>query len=479
MRRLVAFVVVVLIVATNAAGSVYDFSRVSPSGHTLFYKIQYGHAVVVAEMFAMDQVRFTPEHEPAGHLVIPATVSYNNQTYNVTRITGYVFSYCTSLTGVTIPSTIDSIGDGAFRGCVNLRTFISQAVNPPTLQSSQCFLGVSFLDLTVPVGCVSSYRSSGWNTVASSIHEPLPDMFELSLTSSDTACGTIVGAGLFPVDSVVSFWALPSFGCAFGGWSDGATSNLRHITITTDTSITAYFYPASGGVVHDTVAIGGTEIASDTLYLDTLIVYDTIVEPHYWFIHDTVYAYITQYVHDTIPDTVVVPVHDTVIATVYRYVYDTIYVDTLLVPVHDTIVAVVDHYVYDTLVVPVHDTVIAVVTQYVYDTFYLDREVHDTLYFVDTVYLYDTVYSIDTVFIHDTIYVPSIYLPDVEGDKIVVTARHRMLHVEAPAGLPVRVFDSVGRQIAITDGGGDIPLPSAGVYIVRIAEAVSRRVAVR
>ena len=54
-------------------------------------------------------------NEYSGSVVIPETVTYNGTTYSVTSIGYYAFSSCPSLTSVTIPESVKSIGDGA--GC--------------------------------------------------------------------------------------------------------------------------------------------------------------------------------------------------------------------------------------------------------------------------------------------------------------------------------------------------------------------------
>lgn len=80
-----------------------------------------------------------------GALVIPASITYNNQTYDVTNIestafsyngfitsvdihapiteTGSMFSGCTSLTSVSLPETVTTIGSYAFSGCTSLASF--------------------------------------------------------------------------------------------------------------------------------------------------------------------------------------------------------------------------------------------------------------------------------------------------------------------------------------------------------------------
>ena len=55
-----------------------------------------------------------------GNVNIPLTVKYGNQTYNVTSISNYAFVYCSNLTSVTIPTSIEFIGSAAFRYCEKL-----------------------------------------------------------------------------------------------------------------------------------------------------------------------------------------------------------------------------------------------------------------------------------------------------------------------------------------------------------------------
>ena len=49
-------------------------------------------------------------NEYTGDVTIPATVTYNGKTYSVTSIDGLAFYECSSLTSVTIPNSVTSIG---------------------------------------------------------------------------------------------------------------------------------------------------------------------------------------------------------------------------------------------------------------------------------------------------------------------------------------------------------------------------------
>lgn len=110
-----------------------------------------------------------------------------------TSIGGWgTFTSCTSLTSVTIPDTVTSIGQGAFFGCSNLTninipsgvtsidgsaflqctsltSITVNAVTPPTLGASNVFDG-STCPIYVPCESVEAYKSaSGWSTYADRI----------------------------------------------------------------------------------------------------------------------------------------------------------------------------------------------------------------------------------------------------------------------------------------------------------------------
>ena len=96
----------------------YDFSVVSPSGHTLYYEIISG-TTNVGVVRPGTGSRY--DNYISGNVVIPATVSYNGTTYNVTelRTVSYFGSFrdCSGLTSITIPNSVTSIGSSAFSNC--------------------------------------------------------------------------------------------------------------------------------------------------------------------------------------------------------------------------------------------------------------------------------------------------------------------------------------------------------------------------
>ena len=105
----------------------YDFSAVSPSGDTLYYKINPGGttvSVVAPNFINYEYCDWNGYTCPTDTLLIPASVSNGLTSYSVTSIGVCAFNACTSLSSVTIPNSITTIGDYAFFGCTSLASVV-------------------------------------------------------------------------------------------------------------------------------------------------------------------------------------------------------------------------------------------------------------------------------------------------------------------------------------------------------------------
>ena len=101
MKKLLSFFLALLATTTLWA---YDFQ----SGD-LYYNIISNSAPYTVEV--------SDARSSITTAIIPETVAYNGTTYSVTGIGDYTFSGCYSLTSITIPNCITSIGHFAFEGC--------------------------------------------------------------------------------------------------------------------------------------------------------------------------------------------------------------------------------------------------------------------------------------------------------------------------------------------------------------------------
>ena len=107
----------------------YDFSAVSPSEHTLYYKIlseKDKTVAVTSQIHENVAIPYETGMDPVGNLIIPATVTYNDVEYSVISIGGENYSYpfygCNKLTSVVIEEGIKTICDQSFRECSKLQS---------------------------------------------------------------------------------------------------------------------------------------------------------------------------------------------------------------------------------------------------------------------------------------------------------------------------------------------------------------------
>ena len=112
-----------LLVAVFAAvqANAYHFSAKSPSGHMLFYNFISEDDKTVA--VCTEKEGNEPfEDAPEGDLIIPGTVTYNEETYSVIRITSSTFWNCGKITSLVIQDGIKEIESQAFQGCSKLQS---------------------------------------------------------------------------------------------------------------------------------------------------------------------------------------------------------------------------------------------------------------------------------------------------------------------------------------------------------------------
>lgn len=134
MKKITLIIALICLTCTSFA---YDFSSISPSGHTLYYNIVGGSYVYVTyKDYAYDPGTIS------GDLIIPSTVTYQGHTYPVRKIGENAFYKCSGLVSVIVGDTVSEIEYRAFAECINLSSI--------TIPSSvTCIIAEAFY------GCIS------------------------------------------------------------------------------------------------------------------------------------------------------------------------------------------------------------------------------------------------------------------------------------------------------------------------------------
>ena len=87
---------------------------------------------------------------------------------SVTSIGGWAFCDCTSLTSVTIPDSVTEIGTVAFYGCTSLTNVYCKPTTPPATGSGSTFNNnATDRKIYVPMASVEAYKTAaGWSGYA-------------------------------------------------------------------------------------------------------------------------------------------------------------------------------------------------------------------------------------------------------------------------------------------------------------------------
>ena len=103
--------------------------------------------------------------------------------------------------------------------------------------------------------------------------------------SDDTPWGTVTGSGTFASGSIDTLTATPFEDYIFLAWGDGNTDNPRVITVTQDSSFTAYFVPEEIEIPANDSVMGSVEIEiQGSMTLNTMVTITAVPEPHYHFV---------------------------------------------------------------------------------------------------------------------------------------------------------------------------------------------------
>ena len=124
-------------------GIVYEFDTPEKGEATVTYKAKGG------------------SNDYIGDIVIPKSITHNEQTYMVTAIGDNAFAHCSNLASVSMPITIETLGDKAFFQCTGIITIRCDALTPPDVPSSMSFhkMDADRVTLIVPGQSITLYAT--------------------------------------------------------------------------------------------------------------------------------------------------------------------------------------------------------------------------------------------------------------------------------------------------------------------------------
>jgi hypothetical protein len=104
--------------------------------------------LLIYKLTSNDEAKVIGNNGEVVSVVIPTKIVWGGNTYKVTKIEDKAFYELGTLTSVTIPSSIKTIGDWAFSGCYNLTTVI--IANGVTTIGEAAFEACDITSVTIP-----------------------------------------------------------------------------------------------------------------------------------------------------------------------------------------------------------------------------------------------------------------------------------------------------------------------------------------
>lgn len=212
----------------------------------------------------------------SGNVVIPETITYYGQTFNVKYIDDHAFIGCTGLTSVTIPNSVISIGSSAFDGCRSLTSVtIPESI---TTINSYTFTSCSALtSITIPESVKSigegAFRWSGITsvTIPESVTTIGENAFQdcSNLTSVKVESNAIMSRSLRPIfGPQVKTYIIGDNVKTIGAYAFQNYSALTSITIPESvTSIGESAFQYCSGLTSVTIPNNVTDIGSRAFYI--------------------------------------------------------------------------------------------------------------------------------------------------------------------------------------------------------------------
>lgn len=286
MKKLKSLLVTLAILLCAISASAHDFEV-----DGIYYNITDSEKLTV-------EVTYRGNHyndyynEYSGNVVIPQTVTYNNQTFSVTTIGEWVFYNCVNLTSITIPNSVTSIGESAFNGCSELSAI--------TIPSSVTSIGHG-----VFYGCASLTSVTLPNSLTNIGNWAFHGCISLSsvtIPNNVTSIGEYTFYGCTRLTSVT----IPNRVTSIGDWAFENCSSLKSITIPNSvTSIGDYAFYECVSLTSITIPNSVTHIGKSA-FLSCTNLSSATIGNGITTIGTTVFAYCSSLTSITIPDGVTI-----------------------------------------------------------------------------------------------------------------------------------------------------------------------------
>lgn len=207
---------------TNYAGGLNGCSTVS--------SIEFGEGVLqIPDGFMSQSLSLTSVSLPTSLISIGQSAFFN----------------CAIAGELTLPENLQSIGSYSFYYCQNVTSVRCLCVIPPSINADVLY-SCHDKPLIVPCSSVENYQSAaGWN-LFQDISGSGDCNYYVDIIVNDPSMGSVSGGGNYNAGATATLTATANSGFHFVRWSDNNTQNPRNITVNSNITLTAYFASNAG-----------------------------------------------------------------------------------------------------------------------------------------------------------------------------------------------------------------------------------------
>ena len=242
MKKVLLTIMVMLFATSNLFA--HNISVVNDDGKIIYYRWINNKTELAVSYQGSSYSDYSDEY--SGNIVIPKSVDYEGNTYNVTSIGVTAFEGCRHLTSVTIPNSVTSIGINAFYGCSSLTSVTIpnsvESIGDAAFSYCSALTSVTIPNSVTSIGNYAFYQCSGLTSVTipnsvtsigGSAFYQCSGLTSVTIPNSVTSIGSGAFSGCSSLTSVVIGSGVKSIG-------PSAFSNLKKTIWLTNTPPSGY-----------------------------------------------------------------------------------------------------------------------------------------------------------------------------------------------------------------------------------------------
>ena len=204
-----------------------------------------------------DELYYNYQGSYTGDIVIPSSVIYDTQNYSVTSIGEEAFRNCQGLISIEIPNSVTSIGDQAFFGCSSLTSITIESGNTMYDSRNNCNAIIETATNTLIHGCKSTVIPSSVTSIGDGAFSCCTGLTSITIPNSVTS----IGSSAFESCTGLTSITIPNSVTSIGDRAFIGCSSLTSVIIPNSvTSIGDYAFDSCTGLTSITIPNSVTSI---------------------------------------------------------------------------------------------------------------------------------------------------------------------------------------------------------------------------